>query len=117
MYVRGEGMNLLPKHFKAVQLLYEQVPDTVIAKECGISVATLNKWKQDSDFKRALVEVATSQMGDLVPLAIGRLRELLTSEACQGNVRIAAIKEVLNYAQLSERKDLEAEVTIKVEYV
>lgn len=110
-------MKLTKKHYKAIQLIGEQVPDYIIVQECGIAEQQLQKWRADPDFQTALTEHNTQQMDALVPMAVMRLRELLSDNACPGTVRIQAIKEVFNYAQLGERKDIDSDIHIKVEYV
>lgn len=110
-------MKLTKKHYKAIQLICEDVPDYIIAQECGIADSVLQKWRADEQFREALDAHTTQQMDSLVPLAVMRLRELLSDNTCPGTVRIAAIKEVLNYAGLNDKKDIDTAISIKVEYV
>lgn len=111
----GVCMTLTPKHFTAVQLLFAGVPDKDICTQCNIGLATLTKWKADTDFKRALCEVATSQMGELVPEAIKALGELVKSS--KEEVKLQAAVKIWQFARMDERQDLQANVKIEVEYI
>lgn len=102
---------------KAIELEYKGVNNENIAKTLGISLNTLSKWQNDTDYKQASVSLATSQLGTLVPLAISNLRSILEDETTSATVRLQASTKVLEMARIDERSELEKEINIKVEYV
>lgn len=110
-------MELTTKHFKAIALLYEGKSKTQIAKELKITAGTLNRWTNDPDFKTALVAMATQQIGELVPQAVNTLGQVMADDMAKPADRLNAAKAVLDYARITDRKDMEQEITLRVEYV
>lgn len=110
-------MKMNSKHFKAVELLYQGESDNTICTTIGITKDTLDKWKGDKDFKEALCSVAAMQIGDLVPAAVSKLREIITNPKYKETTKMHAIKEILYYAKLSDRNDINNDIKVTVEYV
>lgn len=110
-------MELTTKHFKAIALLYEGRSKAEIAQELKITVGTLNRWTNDPDFKTALVSMATQQIGELVPQAVNTLGKVMADPMTKASDRLNAARTVLEYARIADRKDMEQDITLHVEYV
>lgn len=110
-------MEMTPKMFKAVSLLYEGKSKKEIAEELKISAATLGRWLNDPDFKAATVSVASQQIGQLVPDAVQTIQRVMFDDMAKPAERLNAARTVLEYARVLDREEMDREITVRVEYV
>lgn len=88
-----------------------------IAKDLGCSVQTIDKAKADPDLKRIYYEKCNSEIEELVPLALQRLKNILADDRQQGSVHVAAVREVLDRSHLKELLDAtNKEINITISY-
>lgn len=110
-------MELTPKMFKAISLLYEGKSKAQVAEELKITPGTLNRWTNDPDFKAATVSVATQQMGDLVPQAVQTIKGVMGDTMAKPSDRLNAARTVLEYARVMDKAEQDSAITLRVEYV
>lgn len=110
-------MEVTPKMYRAISLLYEGKSKADVAAELKISAGTLNRWTNDPDFKAATVAVATQQIGQLVPEAVQTVKRVMNDQGAKASDRLAAARTVLEYAKIAEREEQDRAVTVRVEYV
>lgn len=110
-------MEMTPKQYRAISLLYEGKSKADVAAELKISTGTLTRWTNDPDFKAATVAVATQQIGQLVPEAVQTVKRIMGDPGARSSDQLAAAKTVLEYAKIADRGEMERAVTVRVEYV
>lgn len=110
-------MELTPKVYRAISLLYEGRSKTDVAAELKISIGTLTRWTNDPDFKAATVAVATQQIGQLVPEAVQTIKRVMNDQGAKASDRLAAARTVLEYSRITDRQEQDRAVTVRVEYV
>ena len=88
-----------------------------IAKDLGCSLKTVDDTKGDPALKRLYYEKCNEQIEQLLPLALQRLRDILTDNNQQGSVHVAAVREVLDRSHLKELIDAtDKEIKVIVSY-
>lgn len=110
-------MNMNAKTFEAARLLYEGSSVPEVAEAVGVSETTLRRWQADTDFKKALCDMAAASIGDLVPMAVSTIRDVLEDFQAKPETRLKAAAMVVDYAHVVERTELNADIAVKVEYV
>ena len=113
----GNSMEMTAKQYRCIELLYQGTDHATICEELKITPKTLQKWTTDSDFKRASVELATQQIGELVPQAVQTLKSIIEDRKAKPETKLHTAKAILDYAKIEDRSDLEKSVHVKVEYV
>lgn len=106
-------MEITPKMMKAIALLYQGKSKQATAFELGMSIKTINRWTEEPDFKRAMVEMAAQQIGQLVPQAVTTLSRVMAEG--RHAEQLQAARTVLEYAAIGERQ--ESAVKVSIEYV
>lgn len=110
-------MELTPKMFRAIDLIYDGMTKQAVAAELKISIGTLNRWTNDPDFKAATVALAAQRIGQLVPEAVQTIQQVMSDPCSKSSDRLAAAKTVLEYAKITEREEQDKTITVRVEYV
>lgn len=106
---------LSPNKRRALQALLTQPTKKEAAAAAGISERTLREYFADSEFQAeyrkacdALIDDATRQLKQLLPLGMDALEHLLTGETISDATRHAAIRTLLEYtAKYTELNDIE----------
>lgn len=106
-------MEITPKMLKAIALLYEGKSKQATAFELGLSIKTINRWTDDADFKRAMVDMAAQQIGQLVPEAVTTLSRVMREG--RHAEQLQAARTILEYAAIGERQD--SALKVSIEYV
>lgn len=113
---KAEKKKLSTKQLKAIELLvYTDTQKQEIAKQVGVSPATVSVWLSKPEFQQAIDEEMYRGFKDIARKARGRLSELVDSENEQ--VALGAVKEVLNKAGYQETQKIEQQLnsTITIE--
>lgn len=88
------------------------------AERLNCSVAAVDKARNDPDLKRLYCERQQAQIESLVPAALKRLTDIINDDTMQGSVHIAAVREVLDRAHLSELLDRQnADIKVEIKYI
>ena len=88
-----------------------------IAAELGCSLKTVDDTKADPDLKRLYYEKCNEQIEGLLPIALQRLKGILTDDTQQGSVHVAAVREVLDRSRLRELLDGNAsQINVTISY-
>lgn len=102
-------MALNQRQLKAVELLvYTNKYKQDIAKEIGVTNATLSTWLNKEEFQEAIHKETLKSFSYLATKAKRKLEELLDSN--QDSVAFAAAKEILNKAGYQETQKIEQTV-------
>ena len=99
--------------YKVIDLWVQGVSRQEIADTLGCSLVTVDQTKADPVLKQRYYERCNAQIEELVPMAISRLRAILSDDKQQGSVHVAATREVLDRSHLKELLDV-ANKEIKV---
>lgn len=88
-----------------------------IAGKLNCSEETVKNTKKIESLRKIYYERQSSQIVELIPLAIKRLTGILKDDNTQAAVQIAAIREVLDRSHLSELMDVtDKDIKITVTY-
>lgn len=110
-------MELTPKHFTAIRLMYEGKSKEEIALQLKVSTTTVGRWANDPDFKKAVVDNAVQQIGTLVPEAVTTIRNVMKSENSRQSDKLNAAKTILEMAHIADKAAMDANINLRVEYV
>ncbi|MDR1754261.1 MAG: LuxR C-terminal-related transcriptional regulator [Eubacterium sp.] len=105
-------------HGEIINLWVSGLSNAGIAAQLGCSTETIRNVKKNPDYKQTYFEKQREQITELIPLAVKRLRDILTSNKHNGSTHIAAVREVLERSHLTEltaNPDKEIKVTINYE--
>lgn len=86
-----------------------------IAREINVTEKTICKWKKDKEFKEEIQRQMKENFGSLAIEAQQELKKLLKSK--NENVKMQAIKDILDRAGYKPIDKIEATATSKVELV
>lgn len=104
------------KQLKCINLMItETKTQKQIAKEINITEKTICEWKKDKEFKEEIQKQMKENFGLLAIRAQQELKKLLKSE--NENVKMQAIKDILDRAGYKPIDKIEATATSKVELV
>ena len=100
---------------RAIEALLTAPTKKEAAAAAGITERALRKYLADSEFQAeyrkacdALIEDATRQLKQLLPLGLDALEHLLTGETISDTTRHAAVRTLLEYtAKYTELNDIE----------
>lgn len=85
-----------------------------IAKECGISVPTLYKWKQEKEFIKFQTLIAEDRMEEFLATAYEEIRTMATSNKSKEATKLKALELVLkNRGRLRDKQEITMEVSQK----
>ena len=85
-----------------------------IAKECGISVPTLYKWKQEKEFIKFQTLIAEERMEDFLTTCYEEIRAMATSNKSKDATKLKALELVLrNRGRLKDKQEISMEVSQK----
>jgi hypothetical protein len=99
-----------------IELWVQGVSASDTAERLNCSLETVRAVRNNDEFKRIFYERQNAQIVELLPLAVKRLRDMLTGEKVQDSVVIAAIKETFDRAHLTELLDTGKDIKITVSY-
>lgn len=87
---------LTPNQILAAQFLADGIPTDFVAKELGITLATLQKWREHPEFQDLQNKVkqqgeaeAYKEIFAMKPLAVQALREMLNSKDSRTRLKAA----------------------------
>jgi len=107
---------LTESQIKCINLIItENKTQKQIAKEINITEKTICKWKKDKEFKEEIQKQMKENFGSLAIEAQQELKKLLKSK--NENVKMQAIKDILDRAGYKPIDKIEATATSKVELV
>lgn len=117
---KGKGK----RRFTALQLeIIEKLTDglsqAATAEQLGCSPKTVCSVYNDPDIKVLYFQRCADKVQGLVPVAIKRLADILADDEVQPSVHIAAVREVLDRANLEqfiEEKKAEP-IKVEIEYI
>lgn len=110
-------MKMTDKTFRAAAMLYQGATVGEVAQDVGVSEATVRRWCCDVDFKKALCDMAAASIGDLVPVAVATIRDVLADTTAKPETRLKAAGMIIDYSHIAERQELNRDISVKVEYV
>jgi AcrR family transcriptional regulator len=85
-----------------------------IAKECGISVPTLYKWKQEKEFIKFQTVIAEERMEDFLTTCYEEIRDMATNKKSKDTTKLKALELVLrNRGRLRDKQEITMEVSQK----
>ena len=93
------------KQIQVLELLVQGFSRKEIADKIGCSVKTVDAVKGDPELRQIYYQRCNDQVEQLLPLALRRLKDIITDDKQQGSVHIAAIKEILERSHLRELTD------------
>lgn len=96
-------------------MITENKTQKQIAKEINVTEKTICKWKKDKEFKEEIQKQMKENFGSLAIEAQQELKKLLKSK--NENVKMQAIKDILDRAGYKPIDKIEATATSKVELV
>ena len=113
----ASGKNPTVLQMNIIDLWAQGWKENEIAIRLECSKETVRSVKKNETFKKMFYERQNTQIVELLPLAVQRLKNLLEAKNTQGTVLIAAVREVLERSHLSELMDTtDKEIKITVTY-
>jgi hypothetical protein len=100
-----------------VELMVQGKGRKEIADTLNCGVRTVDDVKADKGLKQLYYERCNQQIEELLPLALRRLKGILTDDKQQGSVHVAAVREVLDRSHLKELLDVtDKQINVVISY-
>lgn len=95
------------------ELVYTNKTQYQIAKELGVSAATLTNWTKKEEFQHELRKETDKKIGSLAQKAVRRLEKLVDSN--NEGIALGACREILNKSGYKETEKVEQNTVLTLD--